>query len=80
MPESFHTSTLDRLKDHLSLVQRFRYERQLLSSYPDAPIFNLVARTGIRLPDYLGMKPEHRRALFMREPSLVEWRVYRFEK
>ena len=80
LPESFHTATLDRLKDRLSLVQRFRYERQLLSSYPDAPIFNLVARAGIRLPDYLGMKTEHRRALFMREPSLVEWRVYRFEK
>lgn len=80
LPESFHTANLDRLKDRLSLVQRFRFERQLLSSYPDAPVFNLVAQAGIQLPDYVGMKPEHRRALFMREPSLVEWRVYRFEK
>lgn len=80
LPESFHTATLEQLKDRLKLVRRFRFERQLLSSYPDAPIFNLVASAGIRLPDYLGMNAEHRRALFTREPSLVEWRVYRFEK
>jgi len=79
LPESFHAATLERLKDRLSFVSRFRYERQLLNSYPDAPVFNLVTRLGIQLPDYLGMKPEHRRALFMREPSLVEWRIYRFE-
>jgi hypothetical protein len=80
LPESFHTATLERLKDRLSLARGVRFERQLLSAYPDAPIFNLVASAGIRLPDYMGMKSDHRRALFMREPSLVEWRVYRFEK
>jgi hypothetical protein len=80
LPESFHAAALEQLKDRLKLVERFRFERQLWSSYPDAPIFNLVSRAGLRLPDYLGMKSGHRRAMFMREPSLVEWRVYRFEK
>jgi hypothetical protein len=80
LPESFHAPTLGQLKDRLKLVRCFREERRLPSSYPDAPVFNLVARLGLKLPSYVGMNPEHRRALFMREPSLVEWRVYRFEK
>ena len=80
LPESFHTAALGQLKDRLKLAQRFHYERRLLNSYPDAPIFNLVARAGFKLPDCLGMNPAHKRALFMWEPSLVEWRVYRFEK
>lgn len=80
LPESFHTAALNQLEDRLSLIQRFRYERHLLGSYPHAPISKLVAQAGIPLPNYLGMKPEHRRSLFTHEPSLVEWRVYRFEK
>ena len=80
MPESFHTATLNRLKGRLSLVQSFPYTRRLWSSYLDAPIFNLVAQAGIRLPDYVGMLAEHKRALFMCEPSRVEWRVYRFKE
>ena len=80
LPESFHTATLNQLKNRLKLVQTFRYERRLFSSYPDAFVFNLVASAGIQLPDYLGMNPRHKRALFMREPSLVEWRIYRFER
>ncbi len=80
LPESFHTAALSQLKDRLKLTQCFHYERQPLNSYPDAPIFNLVARAGLKLPACLGMNPAHKRALFMREPSLVEWRVYRFEK
>ena len=80
LPESFHATALNQLKDRLKLVGRFHYERQLLNSYPDAPIFNLVACTGFKLPTCLGMNPEHKRAFFMWEPSLVDWRIYRFEQ
>ncbi len=80
LPESFHTAALSQLKDRLKLMECFRYDRRLWSSYPDAPVFGLVAGAGFKLPDYLGMNPAHKRALFMRELSLVEWRVYRFEK
>lgn len=80
LPPSFHAQTLPRLAGRLSLLSTFRYDRHLLNSYPDAPLFNAVARLGIRLPDYAGMQTGHRRALFAWERSLVEWRIYRFER
>ncbi|MBI5397760.1 MAG: hypothetical protein HZA91_20875 [Verrucomicrobia bacterium] len=77
---SFHDRTLRHWGDRLGLVREIRYDRRLLNAYPDAPLVNTVARLGIKLPDYLGLKAGQRRALFACERSLVEWRIYRFER
>jgi hypothetical protein len=79
LPESFHHETLSRLDGRLRLIDRHRYERRLLNAYPDAFVFNLVAAAGIRLPGYLGMNADQKRAFIMWEPSLVEWRIYQFQ-
>ncbi|MCX6908200.1 MAG: hypothetical protein NTY01_09175, partial [Verrucomicrobia bacterium] len=55
VPASFHDRTLNQFGDRIKLVRQIRYDRRLLACYPDAPIFNWVARTGVKLPDQLGM-------------------------
>ncbi len=80
VPASLHERTLNQLGDRLKLVRQIRYDRRLLASYPDAPIFNWFARAGVKLPAHLGMPRDRRRALFTVEPILVEWNVYQFQR
>jgi len=80
VPASLHERTLNQLGDRLKLVGQFRYDRRLPASYPDAPIFNWVARAGVKLPAHLGMPYDQRRALFTVESILVEWKVYQFQR
>jgi hypothetical protein len=77
---AFHQDALKQLGDRLRLVTHARYDRMLLRCHPDAPIFNAVAQAGLPLPDYLGMHKTQRRGFIQRERSLVEWRVYQFER
>ncbi|MFA5190384.1 MAG: hypothetical protein WC740_06645 [Verrucomicrobiia bacterium] len=46
----------------------------------DAPVFNRAAQAGIRLSNYLGMKPELRRSVVHARAVVVEWQVYRFAR
>jgi len=76
----FRDVPLARLGDRLTLLKPVCYDRHLLNAYPDAPFFNLAVRLGVKLPDYVGMQTGHQRALFAWERSLVEWRIYRFDR
>jgi hypothetical protein len=80
LPASFQAKTLSQVGNRVSLLSTFQYDRHLLNAYPDAPFFNAAVRLGIKLPHYLGMHTDQRRTLFAWERSLVEWRIYRFEK